>query len=60
MSCLLEYRKIKTKKIKKSDNEEKFAYHYKLLNIDSCNIIKCVKAYSFDSRISYHYYINQK
>jgi len=60
MSCLLEYRKIKTKNIKKLEDNSKFIHQYKMLSVDNCNKIKCIKAYSFDSRISYHYHINQK
>lgn len=59
MSCLLKYRKIKTKKIEKIP-EGKFINYYKLLNVDSCRKIQCELAYSFDSRISYQYVINKK
>lgn len=59
MSCLLEYRKIKTKNIKKNV-EGKFTTYYKLLEIDLCRKIECQSAYSFDSRISYKYTVNKK
>lgn len=59
MSCLLKYRKIKTKKIHK-ESVGKFTDYYKLLDIDNCKKIQCIRAYSFDSRISYFYAINKK
>ena len=59
MSCLLDYKKIKTKKIYKEVNG-KFMNYYKLLDVDTCEKIECNLAYSFDSRISYQYIKNKK